>query len=271
MFLPFDDDNPTRRVPIVTYTIIAVNVVIFFWISRLTHGQREWVTLHRGFVPARVSQLFNPRPIAIPRQVLVQHPFFGRAILQGQVVMPPDRGEILLSFLTSQFLHGSWLHVIMNMWYLALFGKNVEDRLGRGVFLLFYLVGGVLAAACHWAIEPNSITPVIGASGAVAAVLGGYAIAWPWARVHTLIFLIVFITIIDVPALVLLGIWFLMQLMEAHGQLNLHLAGGVAWWAHVGGFLAGMAMMPLLSWMLHAEGPPSNPPAEEKAPSDDAR
>jgi membrane associated rhomboid family serine protease len=165
-------------------------------------------------------------------------------------VLRPDPGEILLSLLTCMFMHGGWLHLIGNMWFLWLFGNNVEDRLGHVSYLIFYLVGGFIGSFAHWAINPESTSAVIGASGAVAAVLGAYAITWPWARVHTLIFIIIFIDVIDVPALGVLGLWFLLQLIEAHGQLGLNVSGGVAWWAHVGGFVAGMVLMPLLSRLL---------------------
>jgi membrane associated rhomboid family serine protease len=246
MFFPLHDDNTTRRRPWVTYGIIAVNALVFLWLAHLPGDKQEWVVFHRGFIPERISQLADPRPLVVPQQSIIRHPLFGRAIIQRNVSLDPDRKEILLSLLTCLFLHGGWMHLIGNMWFLFVFGNNVEDRLGHFLFLLFYLVGGVLASAAHWAISPDSVAPIIGASGAVAAVLGAYAVTWPWARVHTLVFLVVFITIIEVPALLVLGIWFLAQLLEGHAQLSLNTSGGVAWWAHVGGFLAGMALMPLL-------------------------
>jgi len=255
MFLPFHDDNPTRRPAVLTYVIIAINVLALVWYNRLPPPKHDLVTLQRGFIPCRIRQLYDPRPIIIPQRVLVNHGFWGPQVLNRQVILPPDRREILVSLVTCMFLHGGWLHLIGNMWFLWLFGNNVEDRLGPGVFVLFYLVGGFIASACHWAISPMSFSPVIGASGAVAAVLGAYAITWPWARIHTLVWVVIFITIIDVPALVVLGAWFLMQLFSAHGNLGLNAPGGVAWWAPVGGFLAGMGMMPVLSWLLGADRP----------------
>jgi membrane associated rhomboid family serine protease len=145
---------------------------------------------------------------------------------------------------------------------LWLFGNNVEDRLGHVLFFCFYLLGGLLATACHWAYDPASTTPVIGASGAVSAVLGAYAVTWPHARVKTVVFLIVFVTVIEFPALLVLGFWFVTQLIEAAGLLRLPMRGGaviaepasVAWWAHVGGFVAGLVLMPLLS----AGAPPAD-------------
>jgi membrane associated rhomboid family serine protease len=144
------------------------------------------------------------------------------------------------------FLHGGWMHLLSNMWFLWLFGNNVEDRLGHVVYLVFYLLGGLAALFCHWLTDPASAVPVIGASGAVAAVLGAYAITFPFARIRTLVFLLVFVTIVDLPALLVLGVWFLGQLLEARASLNLEVDGGVAFMAHVGGFVAGLILMPLL-------------------------
>ncbi|MBN2024697.1 MAG: rhomboid family intramembrane serine protease [Pirellulales bacterium] len=256
MFIPFHDDNPTRRTAVVTYAIVAANVLAFVWFARLPQQARGLVTLHRGFVPQRIAQLYDPRPILIAKPVAVAHPLFGRAIVVGQVRLEPDRGEILVSLLTCMFLHAGVAHLLFNMWFLWLFGNNVEDRLGPVAYLLFYLVGGLVASACHWAVAPASVTPVIGASGAVAAVLGAYAITWPWARIHTLVW-IVFLFVVDVPALVVLGIWFVGQVLSAQRDA----AGGVAWWAHVGGFLAGMAMMPVLGWLLGVDD--DEPPSAE--------
>ena len=255
MFFPLHDDNKTRRWPWVTYGIIAVNALVFLWLVRLPGAKQEWVVFHRGFIPERISQLADPRPLVVPQQSIIRHPVFGRAVIQRNIPLAPDRNEILLSLLTCMFLHGGWMHLIGNMWFLFVFGKNVEDRLGHFLFLVFYLIGGLLASTVHWAISPDSVAPIIGASGAVAAVLGAYAITWPWARVHTLVFLVIFITIIEVPAMLVLGIWFLAQLLEGQAQLSLNTSGGVAWWAHVGGFLAGLALMPLLCMLLGANKP----------------
>jgi membrane associated rhomboid family serine protease len=159
---------------------------------------------------------------------------------------------------TSMFMHAGLMHLLSNMWFLWLFGNNVEDRLGHVVYLFFYLVGGLAALACHWATNPSSPVPVVGASGAVAAVLGAYAITFPFAKVRTLVFLFVFVTIIDLPALMVLGFWFLGQLLEARHALNAGVDGGVAFMAHVGGFVAGLILMPLLGG--------TRPPPEEGDP-----
>lgn len=252
MFLPFHDDNPTRRAPVVTYALVAVNVLAFLWFLQLSPRQRDDATLHRGFIPARVDQLVHPQKLDVWRDVPARR-WDGRPVVVRQKIgeLPPDRGQIILSLFTCMFLHAGWIHLLGNMWFLWLFGNNVEDRLGHVVFLLFYLAGGLFASGCHWLFNMESLAPVVGASGAVAAVLGAYAISWPWARVHTLVFLVIFITVVDLPALAVLGAWFLLQLVQGHAQLaGVPDAGGVAWWAHVGGFVAGMAMMPLLGKVL---------------------
>jgi membrane associated rhomboid family serine protease len=255
MFFPFHDDNPTTRIPLVTVALIVINLLAFLGVRRLPAVQQQVLTYRRGFMPARIAQLNNPRlVIQVPVQRLAVHPRFGWTKISHVLPLPANRREILLSLLTCMFLHGGWMHLIGNMWFLWLFGNNVEDRLGPVLFLVFYLLGGLMGSGCHWLRNPQSLTPVIGASGAVATVLGAYAITWPWARVHTVVLLIVFVTIVDLPALLVLGIWFVVQVLEGtrHG-----VAQGVAWWAHIGGFVAGLLLMPLLSPEVRAPRPKS--------------
>lgn len=257
MFFPIHDNNPTTRTPFVTVGLIVVNVVAFLYFLQLRLPQQEELVIKRGFIPARIQQLSNPNLVVeLKLQQVVQAPFINQPMIVPKIVrLPADPPAIYASLFTTMFLHGGWLHLIFNMWFLWLFGNNVEDRLGHVIFGLFYLLGGLLASACHWAYDPQSTTPVIGASGAVSAVLGAYVVTWPHARVKTLIFLIFFITIIELPALWVLGFWFVTQLVEAVGLLPLFMRGGaklaepasVAWWAHVGGFGAGLLLMPLLS------------------------
>jgi len=251
MIFPFHDDNPTRRTPFVTFAIIGVNAVVFLGSLQLSPVQRGVLWYVRGFVPARIAGLIDDVPPEVnPRTVppgLREHVLAIDARRDVVVLRPLARGQTVLSLFTCMFLHGGWLHVIGNMWFLWIFGNNVEDRLGHVAFVLFYLLGGLFASACHWMIAPHSTTPVIGASGAVATMLGAYAVTWPWARVKSLVFLFVIITIVDLPALLVLGVWFLAQLLSATNTANLEMSGGVAWWAHVGGFLAGLVLMPLLS------------------------
>jgi len=257
MLFPLHDRNPTTRTPIVTYAIVAFNVVAFLWLIRLPMRDRQLEYYSRGFVPARLAQLADGKPIEVDLNEGGRLQVDGNVVLAGQerLELKPEPQQILLSLVTCMFLHGGWLHLIGNMWFLWVFGNNVEDRLGHATFLLFYVIGGFLASACHWIVEPGSVTPVIGASGAVAAMLGAYAITWPWARVKTLVFLFVFITIIDLPALLLLGLWFAAQIWGGTQNLMPGAASGVAWWAHIGGFVAGLILMPVLGAVIGAVQP----------------
>jgi membrane associated rhomboid family serine protease len=264
MFFPLHDRNPTTRTPIVTYAIVAFNVVAFLWMFRLSPLALEELYYDRGFVPARIAQLVDGRQIEVtlenapldpqpnepqPNEPQPNEPQPNEPQTKELPALPQ---QILLSLLTCMFLHGGPIHLIGNMWFLWLFGNNVEDRLGHAVFLAFYLVGGLLASACHWVVQPGSTTPVIGASGAVAVMLGAYAVTWPWARVKTLVFLVVFVTIIDLPALLLLGLWFAAQIWGGTRDLIPGEASGVAWWAHIGGFVVGLLLMPLLGAVIGA-------------------
>jgi membrane associated rhomboid family serine protease len=254
MFLPFRDNNPAQHAPIATYLLVGVNVLVFLGLTFLPPAAQQEAVSRHGFTPARAAQFLHPN-----REIVVEVPGQAFQTLDGRVLVhmeqrtlsPISRMAFLGSLLTCLFLHGGWLHLIGNMWFLWIFGNNVEDRLGSPLFLAFYLAGGCLATLCQGAVAPMSTTPIIGASGAVAAVLGAYAITWPWARIQTLVFLFVFVTIIEVPALFVLGVWFLGQLLEASQMLrpgnSLSYASSVAWWAHVGGFLAGVLVMPRLS------------------------
>jgi len=252
MLFPFRDNNPTRSTPVVTYGLVAVNVVAYLWLSALPARQEQMAVLTYGFIPARVGQLIAPKPITVEIERRRFRTPEGVVAQVERFQFPPQPLQILLSLVTCMFLHGGWWHLIGNMWFLWIFGNNVEDRLGSPVYLMFYLGGGLAATAAQWLINPASTSPVIGASGAVAAVLGAYAITWPWARVESLVFLFVFFTIIELPALFVLGLWFVGQLLEAMQVLNLPsnqlaYSSGVAWWAHVGGFVAGLLAMPPLS------------------------
>jgi membrane associated rhomboid family serine protease len=158
-----------------------------------------------------------------------------------------DFSHVAVTFFTSMFLHGGWLHIIGNMWYLWIFGDNVEDRLGHLRFLFFYLACGLAAALMQYLISPHARVPMIGASGAIAGVLGAYLICFPRARVDLLIFFFFFVDIVAVPAFFVLAVWFVMQFFS--GVLSLGagvMAGGVAWWAHIAGFLAGVLLIRIL-------------------------
>ncbi|HEY4313584.1 MAG TPA: rhomboid family intramembrane serine protease [Pirellulales bacterium] len=255
MIFPFRDDVPAQRLPVVTYLIIVINVAALVWMTRQPPLMQNVIAYQHGFIPLRLAQLQVPQ--AIPLQVAVpQRPGFPPQVMR--VVLEPDRAEIYMSLITAMFLHGGWLHLIGNMWFLWIFGDNIEDRLGHIGFAALYLVGGVLASLCHWYMQPDSSVPLIGASGAVAAVLGAYTITWPFARVHTFVFLVIFFTVVELPALAVLGFWFIEQLLAARAVEGKLAAAGVAWWAHVGGFLAGMGLMQVLSF-----GMPDEPPRDD--------
>ncbi len=212
MFIPLRDENPTSRFPLVTVVLIAVNVVVFLTQAATPHGL-DLAALRFGAVPYAITH-FRSLPEA--------------------AAVPP-----LLTLLTSMFLHGSLFHLLGNMLYLWIFGNNIEDRLGPVRFSLFYVVCGIAAALTHILFEPGSRIPMIGASGAIAGVLGAYAVVFPRARVKTFIFLIFYIDVVAIPAAIVLGLWFLLQI------LNVGMGGGVAWFAHIGGFLAGILLIRL--------------------------
>jgi membrane associated rhomboid family serine protease len=256
MFFPFHDDNATSRFPLVTCAIIGLNLASLLYIGMLPPLDREILVVERAFVPARIAQLTNPNLIVeVPLQIAAKPrlpPGWPPNLVIVPAVQPvhrlmPVRSEVLATLISSLFLHSGWMHLIGNMWFLWLFGNNVEDRLGHVLFIVLYVVGGVVASLSHWAMIPPeaALQPVIGASGAVATILGAYAVTFPKARVRSILVLIVFPIVVELPALLVLLIWFGGQLLDA--VTGSHLTGGVACWAHVGGFVAGMILMPIFS------------------------
>jgi len=215
--IPLRDDNPIRTRPVVTFALVALCTLAFFWQMSLSAKGQQQVAYLFGFIPAVL---------------------FGNAQLEGQWI--PASTTII----TSMFLHGGWLHLIGNMLYLWIFGDNIEDRLGRGRFLVFYLLCGVVAALGQGLADPQSEIPMIGASGAISGVLGAYLVLYPRAKVLVLLPLIIFITTMRVPALVVLGIWFAGQLLSSF-VATAGSGGGVAFAAHVGGFVAGVVLIRL--------------------------
>lgn len=215
MFIPLRDENPTSRFSWMTVSIIALNCLIFFYQYLSPQGLQHFV-LRMGAIPYEFSH--------------------------GGVVSGLDRLPAPLTLLTSMFLHGGFFHLAGNMLYLWIFGNNIEDFLGSFRFVLFYLLSGLAAGLTQVALTPNSQMPMIGASGAIAGVLGAYLLLYPGARVMTFVFLIIYIRIIPIPAAFVLGLWFVGQV------LNIGLGGGVAWFAHIGGFITGMALIKVLGW-----------------------
>ncbi len=203
---PLKDENPTRSRPVVTAALIAINLGIFFG---------SWLA-------GRLDELVNLYGMR-PREILA--------------------GRELHTLLTSMFLHGGILHVVGNMWYLWIFGDNVEDVLGKRRFILFYVVCGLAASLVHAIANPSSQIPTIGASGAISGVLGAYLILYPWARVHTAVVFFYIIQIVAVPALFLIGFWFVLQVLSASFTWVLGVQSGVAYLAHVGGFIAGVLLI----------------------------
>jgi len=220
--IPLRDANPTRRPALVTLGIVIACCVAFGWeLGLQASGEAafEAAITDWGVVPGRLTAAWG----------------------SGQFVS----GESV-TLLTSQFLHAGWLHLIGNLLYLWIFGNNVEDRLGRAGFLIFYLTGGVLAGLAQVAIDPESPIPTIGASGAIAATLGAYLVFYPRAKVTSLVFLGFFYQLVRIPAAIVLGFWFVLQLLDGIGSLGMTQGGGVAFFAHIGGFLFGA----LVAWLL---------------------
>jgi membrane associated rhomboid family serine protease len=247
MIFPVGDDVPLRRVPVVTYVLMALNLAVLLYTISLPPFARELFAVRYGFIPARIGLTAEHEPLlvnvaSLAHQAELQLP----AGTPREFQLESSWSDVLITVLTAMFVHGGWIHLLGNMWFLWIFGDNVEDRLGPVLYLIFYLVGGLLATACHWLTEPSSHVPIIGASGAIAAVLGAYAVTWPWAKVRCLVFLVIFVTFIELPALLVLGFWFVTQLIEANEGLTLGVDGGVAFWAHVGGFVTGALLMPLV-------------------------
>lgn len=222
--VPLRDDNPTSITPFVTYGLIAANVLVFFY---------ELMLLQQG----RLEEFFQLWAV-VPKQLTAS---FG-----GTVAVSPVPEWIPL--FSSQFLHGGWLHLGGNMLFLWIFGNNVEDCLGHVKYLIFYLACGVLASLSHWFFSMGSEIPSLGASGAIAGVMGAYILRYPQARIVTLIPLGIFTTLIRIPAVFFLGFWFVQQALYSIASLSTNASGqgGVAYWAHAGGFAFGAILGPLM-------------------------
>ncbi len=250
--IPFHDENPVERWPVVTVAIIVINLLSLIFVQGVDPYEQRVIRATYGFVPARLALLNQGQAIRVPLYADVEMAN-GIGPPRGAmpfVDLPLTAQSVLWTPFTSLFLHAGWLHLLGNMWFLWLFGNNIEDRLGHITYFIFYLVGGLLASTCHWLMSGQglgSLSPVIGASGAVAVILGAYAVTYPFSRIRTLIFIIVFFTIVDLPALFVLGAWFLMQMIYAANVTDANMGGGVAWWAHIGGFALGALIMPFLS------------------------
>lgn len=220
---PLKDTIPSEKKPYVMWTIILLNIGVFLYELLLSDSELVLFMYRHGLVPSRYTQ--------------------GSAILEPYYTYVLKLNRFNLSpFVTSIFLHGGWTHIIGNMWTLWIFGDNVEDRLGHFRFLLYYLSWGIAANLFQFLVAPTSSTPIIGASGAIAGVMGAYLFFFPWSRILTFIPIFIIPFIIEIPAFIFLILWFTIQFFN--GTLSIVGANfsGVAWWAHIGGFLVGLYM-----------------------------
>ncbi len=231
---PIRDHNPSNSTPVVTWLLIAINVAVHVWQVATINTEAQLYYLYDAYamIPAEISS-----------------------------------GQDFVTLVTSTFLHGGWMHLIGNMLFLYIFGDNLEDALGRLGFVAFYLLGGIGAGLCQWASGPMSPIPTVGASGAIAAVMGGYLLLFPKAKVDVLIFIIIIIRIIPIPAWIMLVLWLALQVFSGLGADPL--TGGVAYWAHAGGFLIGFVMMVPTwvrrggsGWWSRTDGRPPHPDAQ---------
>ena len=252
--IPLHDNIPSRRFPIVNYAMIAACTLVFLAQVGEREGDASLVERY-GMIPARV--LHPGEPITVPSieerivDVPVRTPYGVEVVRMTREVVverPAANSAVpaILTLLTCIFLHGGWLHFLGNMWFLHIFGDNVEDRFGHLGYLAFYLLSGVAASAAHLAAGPDSQIPTIGASGAIAGVMGAYMISYPHARVMTLVPIVYFMQMIVLPAPLFLGIWFAMQFFQGVAAIGDVSSGGVAWWAHIGGFAVGALAVFLL-------------------------
>jgi membrane associated rhomboid family serine protease len=228
---PYKDDNPTELTPYVTVGLIALNVLVWVVVQGMGAPQplaHSVCTL--GLIPGELLRTVPPHTVVRLGEGLAcattSHPAYA-------------------TVLTSMFLHGGWFHLIGNMWFLWIFGNNIEDAMGHGRFVVFYLLCGLAAAATQVAASAHSAIPMIGASGAISGVLGAYLVLFPRVRVHTLIFLGIFVTTIALPAYLMLLYWFLLQLLGGLPSLAGVQGGGVAFFAHIGGFVTGALLIRL--------------------------
>ncbi len=229
--IPLKDDIPTRRTPVITIALIALNVIVYF---AFEHGLLG------------LGDVGNERVIdfgAIPSEITDP----------GSHATPGDQPSFVITIFTSMFLHGSLLHLGGNMLFLWIFGNNVEDSMGRFTFVIFYLLSGLAALGLQVATDPDSMVPTVGASGAIAGVLGAYARLYPRARVVTLVFIVIIFTVVTLPALLVLGLWFLLQLLPAFSEPINGAGGGVAYFAHIGGFLFGVLAIKLFANNVHED------------------
>jgi membrane associated rhomboid family serine protease len=218
--IPLTDENPTDTIPIVNIFLIITNISVFIYQNYFVPGGAHPLFLKLGFIPYELSHLVDINP-----KNLVPFP---------------------LTIFTAMFMHGGWLHLLSNMLYLWIFGDNIEDILGHVKYLIFYIVCGIAATLVHGYINIDSQIPTIGASGAIAGILGAYMLLYPRARIKTLLIIFIFIKIVYIPAIIILGYWILIQVISGFAEYGLRTGSGIAWFAHIGGFIAGMALIAII-------------------------
>lgn len=229
---PYRDENKTLRPAVVTGTIIVLNVLSWMVLQGAGAAMPlAWSVCDLGLIPGELTGLL---------------PVGTRFSMGEELVCVTDPGRQLAHLLTSMFLHGSWLHLLGNMWFLWIFGNNIEDSMGRLRFVAFYLLSGLAAALGQVLADPRSPIPMVGASGAIGGVMGGYLVLFPNVRVYALLPIGFFVTSVAMPAWVMLGYWFLIQFVSGLATFGGGM-GGVAFWAHVGGFLAGVILVKLFT------------------------
>ena len=229
---PYKDDNPTVRTPVATFALIAINVLVWVLLQGLgTEPQLSQSVCQFGLVPGEVLGRLPP----------------GTPVPGGIDGCVTGAGHSWLTVLSSMFMHGGWLHLIGNMWFLWVFGNNIEDSMGRVRFVVFYLTTGLVAAAAQALMNPSSAIPMVGASGAISGVMGAYVVLYPFARVYVLVPLGFFITTLALPAWTMIGYWALIQFVSGVVSIGAEASGGVAFWAHVGGLVAGIVSIMLFA------------------------
>ena len=242
MLFPLRDENPTRRIPFATYLIIGINALVWAVVQGFGSDASLALSFCRyGLIPGELLGLIGD----------------GTPVRFSTTVVCRLGDTSVVTLLTSMFMHGSWLHLIGNMWFLWVFGDNIEDRMGPVRFVVFYVLAGLVASAAQIATDVDSTIPIVGASGAIGGVLGAYLLLYPRARILTFVFLGLFFTTTFIPAAVILLFWFVIQLVSGLPILTGNGGSGIAFWAHVGGFLAGLVLV-----YVFAERTPSFPTGE---------
>jgi membrane associated rhomboid family serine protease len=218
--IPLRDENPSRSVPFVNSILILANICVFIYQNFFVSGGAKPLFFRLGCIPYEFTHFVD--------------------------INPPALVPIPLTILTAMFMHGGWIHLLSNMLYLWIFGDNIEDTLGHLKYLVFYIVCGLIASLFHILTNLNSLVPTIGASGAIAGVMGAYMFLFPRARIRTLLILVIFIQVVRIPAIIVLGYWILIQVLSGFAEFGSRTGGGIAWFAHIGGFIAGIVLIIIL-------------------------